>query len=93
MESGRKALVGAAGGSDAGFSIADPSDVMEQKLKRAESIDQQVLHQAAAFLSPAQLQILSATQAKWRTLRKDGYAKMQEMFGDHGRSEERPVLK
>ena len=93
MESGRKTLGGATGGSDAGFSIADTSDVMKQKLKRQESIDQQVLQQAAGFLSPAQLQILSSAQAKWRAFRKNGYAKAQEMFGDHGRSEERPVLK
>lgn len=92
MASGRKALGGAAGGSDAGFSIADTSDVMEQKLKRQDSKDQQVLQQAAGFLSPAQLQILGSTQARLRAWRISGYAKAQEMFGDHGRSEERPVL-
>jgi len=93
MESGRRAFGDANGGSNAGFSIADTSDVMKQKLKRQESIDQQVLQQAAGFLSPAQLQILSSAQAKFRAWRKDGHAKAQEMFGDHGRSEERPVLK
>jgi hypothetical protein len=93
MESGRKTLGVAAGSSDAEFSVADPSDVMNQKLKRQESIDHQILQQAAGFLSPAQLQILSSTQAKWRTLRKEGYAKVQEMFGNHGKSEERPDLK
>jgi hypothetical protein len=92
MESGRRALGGATGGSDAGFSIADTSDVMNQKLERQESMDQQVLQQAAGFLSPAQLQMLSSAQAKFRAFRKSGYAKAQEMFGDHGRSEERPVL-
>jgi len=93
MESGRKALGGAAGGGDAGFSIADTSEVMEQKLKRQESIDEQVLQQAAGFLSPAQLRILGSAQARFRAWRKDGYEKAQQMFGDHGRSEEGPVLK
>jgi hypothetical protein len=81
----RRKAVGAASGSDAGFSIADTSDVMKQKLTRQESIDQHVLQQAASFLSPAQLQILSLTQAKTMALRKDGYAKAQEMFGDRGK--------
>jgi hypothetical protein len=66
---------------------------MEQKLKRQESMDQQILQQAAGFLSPAQLQILSSAQAKFRAFRKNGYAKAQEMFGDRGGSEERPVSK
>jgi hypothetical protein len=80
MESGRKALGVAADGSDTGFSIADTSEVMEQKLKRQESIDEQVLQQAAGFLSPAQSRILSSAQARFRAWRKDGYAKAQQMF-------------
>jgi hypothetical protein len=81
MSSARKGGGEDAGGNT-GFSVADASDVMDRKLKRQEAVDQQVLQQAAAFLSPAQLQILNAAQARLRAWRKNGYAKAQEMFGD-----------
>jgi hypothetical protein len=86
MSSARK-RGGEPAAGNTGFSVADASDVMDQKLKRQESVDQQVLQQAAAFLSPAQLQILNAVQARFRAWRKDGYATAQEIFGD------RPTLK
>jgi hypothetical protein len=76
------------GGTNAGFSIADSGAVMNQKLKRQASIDQQVSKEAAAFLSPAQLQILKAAQVRLRGWRKDGYAKAQEMFGDRASPQE-----
>jgi hypothetical protein len=73
------------GGSDAGFSVADTIEVMDQKVSRQESIDQHILQQAAAFLSPTQLKILSSTQAKMMSDRKIGYAKARAMFGDQNR--------
>ena len=85
MEAGRKATGNTAGSSDAGFSIADTIEVMNTKLSRQESIDQHVLQQAASFLSPAQLKILSSTQAKMIAQRKNGYAKARAMFGDQNR--------
>jgi hypothetical protein len=91
MDSGRKALCGDAGGGDAGFSMADTSEVMEQKLTRRASIDQHVLQQAAGFLSPAQLEILSAAQDRLRTWRRNGYAKIKAMFGNQGNSETGPA--
>jgi hypothetical protein len=84
MESARKAAGNFTSDSVAGFSIADSSDVMNEKLSRQEAIDQHVLQQAAGFLSPVQLQILGSAQARMMTSRKDGYAKAREMFGEHG---------
>jgi hypothetical protein len=84
MESGRKAVGDSATGSVVGFSIADTSDVMNEKLSRQEIIDQHILQQAAGFLSPVQLQILGSAQARMMTARKNGYAKAREMFGEHG---------
>jgi hypothetical protein len=82
MEAGRKAVPSNAGGSDAGFSVADTSDAINKKLSRQESIDKLVLEEAASFLSPAQLMILGSTQAKMLAMRKTGHAKAQAMFGD-----------
>jgi hypothetical protein len=84
MESGRKAIGNSTSGSMVGFSVADTSEVMNEKLSRQESIDQYVLQQAAGFLSPVQLKILSAIQAKMMCARKNGYAKTLAMFGEHG---------
>lgn len=81
MESGLKAV-----GSSVAFSIADSKDVMNEKLSRQEMIDQHILQQAAAFLSPVQLQILSSAQSRMTTARKNGYAKAREMFGEHGQA-------
>jgi len=82
MEAGRIAVGNTAGTSDAGFSVADTSDVMNKKLSRQESIDQHILQQAANFLSPAQLTILSSTQARMMAARKNGYAKARATFGN-----------
>jgi hypothetical protein len=84
MESGRKAVGNFTSDSVVGFSIADTSDVMNEKLSRQESIDRHVLQQAAGFLSPVQLQILGSAQARMMTARKNGYAKARELFGEHG---------
>jgi len=81
MSSARKGRGEDVGGNTE-FSIADASEVMDQKLKRQESVDQRVLQEAFAFLSQAQLQILNAVQTRLRAGRKDGYAKAQEMFGN-----------
>jgi hypothetical protein len=81
MSAARKAG-GEDAGAHAGFSMADTSEVMDQKLKRQESVDQQVLQQAAAFLSTAQFQILNVALVRLQSWRKQGYAKAQEMFGD-----------
>jgi hypothetical protein len=85
MESGRKAFGTSTTGGTVEFSIADTStsEVMNEKLNRQESIDQHVLQLAAGFLSPVQLKILASAQAKLMTARKNGYAKAQEMFGEH----------
>ncbi len=88
MASGRQALTGATGHTDAGPGIADSVEVMEQKLKRQESLDTRILQTAAGFLSPAQLQILGSAQTRFRTWRKNGHAKGQAMFGDRGSSGE-----
>ena len=82
MQSGRKAF-GDLGGA-VGFSVADTSDVVIEKLSRQESIDQHVLQLAASFLSPVQLKILGSTQAKMMTARRNGYAKARAMFGERG---------
>jgi GTP cyclohydrolase I len=87
MESGRKTIGNSASGSVVGFSIADTSDVMREKLSRQESIDQYVLEQAAGFLSPVQLKILASALAKLMTARKVGYEKARATFGKH-RSEQ-----
>jgi hypothetical protein len=81
MSSARRECGGDPGGK-VGFSIADASDVTAQKLKRQASVDQQILQQAAAFLSPAQGQILDAALAKLRAWRQEGFAKAQEMSGN-----------
>jgi hypothetical protein len=86
MESGRKTVGGTATGMDAEFSIADTSDAINQKLIRQEAINEKVLHQAADFLSPAQLQILRTWLARQIKFRKEGHAKAREMFGDKGKS-------
>jgi hypothetical protein len=82
MAVGRKTVANIAGGNDAGFSVADTSEVMDKKLGRQEAIDRYILQQAAGFLSPAQLKILGATQARMMAARKDGYAKVRAMCGN-----------
>jgi hypothetical protein len=82
MAAGRKAIANKAGGSQTKFSIADPVEVMNEKLSRQGFIDQQVLEQAAGFLSPAQLKILGSIQTRRMVSRKDGHAKVRAMFGD-----------
>ena len=85
MESGRKAFGKSTAGSVVEFSIADTSDVTNEKLNRQESIDQHVLQLAAGFLSPQQLKILESAQARMMTARKNGFARARKVFGEPGR--------
>jgi hypothetical protein len=78
METARNAL--GDGGSIMEFRVSDNGNVMDQKLARQESINQRVLAQAAAFLSPAQLQVLASTQARMLAQAKEGYLKMRATF-------------
>jgi hypothetical protein len=82
MESGRKAF-GDPGGA-MGFSVADTSNVVNEKLSRQESIDQHVLQLAAGFLSPLQLKILGLAQDRMMNARRSGYAKARVMFRERG---------
>jgi hypothetical protein len=86
MEAGRKTVGGTATGRDAEFSIADTSEVINQKLIRQEAIHEKVLQQAADFLSSAQLKILRTSLATQIKFRKEGHAKAQEMFRANGKS-------
>jgi RNA polymerase sigma factor (sigma-70 family) len=52
-----------------------------QLLQQQEQINQQVLAQASAFLSPDQLQTLGASQSNIVSLQKAGMAVAQKMFG------------
>lgn len=60
--------------------------MINQKLIRQEAINQNVLQQAAYFLSSAQLQVLRTWLARQLEFRKEGHAKALEMFGDNGKS-------
>lgn len=84
MEAGRKAFAGS--GGVVRFSVADTSDVMNEKMSRQESIDQHVRQLAAGFLSPVQLKILGSTQARMMTARRNGHAQAQAMFGERGQA-------
>ncbi len=64
-----------------GFSITDTSAATDQKLQQQEAINQQVLQQAADFLSPAQLQTLGSSQSNIMNARRAGFAIAQKMFG------------
>ena len=64
-------------------SQANPSDktaIMGQVLQQQDQINQNVLQQAAAFLSPEQLQTLSTSQSNMIALQKSMGPMMQKMF-------------
>lgn len=63
------------------FSVATSPDAMNRQLEQEQTIQQQVLQQAADFLSPAQLQTLGAAQSNQINLEKMGFAMAQKMFG------------
>ncbi|HXR06309.1 MAG TPA: hypothetical protein VN765_03205 [Candidatus Acidoferrum sp.] len=86
MAAGRKTVWGSATGRDAEFSIADTSDVINQKLIRQEAVNENVLQQADDFLSSAQMQTLRTSLARQIKSRKEGHAKAREMFGNNGKS-------
>jgi RNA polymerase sigma factor (sigma-70 family) len=64
-----------------GFSVTDTTAMMEQKLQQQEAMNQQVLEQAAGFLTPAQLQTLGSSQSNIINSTRAGYAMAQKMFG------------
>jgi hypothetical protein len=67
------------------LSQANPSNklaMMEQALQREEQINQNVLQQAGAFLSPDQLQTLASSQSNRMAMQKLGTAMVQEMFSN-----------
>jgi RNA polymerase sigma factor (sigma-70 family) len=66
-------------------SQANPSDkmaVMDQTMQQQEQINQNVLQQAAAFLSPDQLQTLSTSQSNMIAMQKAMGPMMQKMFSN-----------
>ena len=65
------------------FSQANPSDkmaMMDQTMQQQEQINQNVLQQAAAFLSPEQLQTLSTSQSNMIAMQKAMVPIMKGMF-------------
>jgi len=54
---------------------------MDQVLKQQEQMNQSVLQQAAAFLSPAQLQTLATSQSNMIAMQKSMAPMMQKMIG------------
>jgi RNA polymerase sigma factor (sigma-70 family) len=63
------------------FNVNDPAAAMAQNLQLQENINQQVLQQAADFLSPAQLQTFASSQSNSLNMERTGYALAQKMFG------------
>ena len=65
-------------------SQANPSDTgqaLQQHLQQQEQMNQSVLQQAAAFLSPAQLQTLGTSQSNIISMQKASAPMMQKMLG------------
>jgi RNA polymerase sigma factor (sigma-70 family) len=79
MKTAQSAVAGA--NNSVKINVTDPSASMEQNLQQQASINQQVLQQAADFLSPAQLQTLGTSQSNLISLERAGYAMAQQMFG------------
>jgi hypothetical protein len=66
-------------------SQANPSDkmaAMGQAMQQQEQMNQSVLQQAAAFLSPAQLQTLGTSQSNMIAMQKSMAPMMQKMLGN-----------
>jgi hypothetical protein len=63
------------------FDVTDPAAAMQQNLQQQEAVNQQVLEQAADFLSEAQLQTLATSQSNRIALERTGYEMAQRMFG------------
>jgi RNA polymerase sigma factor (sigma-70 family) len=68
------------------LSQTNPSDkvaaVMSQQMQQQDQINQNVLQQAAAFLSPDQLQSLANSQSNLMALQKVGMVMAQKMFNN-----------
>jgi RNA polymerase sigma factor (sigma-70 family) len=80
MQEARKSVAG----DNTAFSVGDSSAAMGQKLDQQEAINEEVLQQAASFLTPAQLQILGNSQSNMVAMTKAGYAMAQKMFDSQG---------
>ncbi len=61
-------------------SASDKTANVEQELQQQEQVNQNVLQQAAAFLSPDQLQVLAASQSNIVAMTKSMMPMMQKMF-------------
>ena len=61
---------------------SDKTAVMDQVLQQQEQINQSVLRQAAAFLSPDQLRTLSTSQSNMIAMQKSMGPMMQSMFSN-----------
>jgi len=67
----------------------DPTDIsgnMSRAMQQQEQVNQQVLQDAAAYLSPAQLQTLGNAQSNFLSMQKAGAAMAQSMFGGSSNS-------
>lgn len=63
------------------MSGADKVAMADQYVQQQEQINQQVLAQAAAFLSPEQIQALGNSQSNFLSMTKASMAMTQKMFG------------
>jgi RNA polymerase sigma factor (sigma-70 family) len=81
MKSARSAAGGDGSDPAGGFSVANSGAATEQVIQRQQNINQQVLQQAAAYLSPAQLQTLGTSQSNMISMQQAGYTLAQKMYG------------
>ncbi len=61
-------------------SDGDISGLMEQQMQRQQQLNQTILDQAAAYLTPDQLQTLASSQSNMLSMQKAGMAMAQKMF-------------
>jgi hypothetical protein len=74
-----------AAGSSQDSAQTDPSDltaIMSKSAQMQEQVNQNVLQQAAAFLSPDQLQTLANSQSNMMAMQKLGASMAQKMFNN-----------
>jgi hypothetical protein len=62
--------------------VSDKTAAMDQVLQQQEQINQSVLQQAAAFLSPQQMQTLATSQSNMVSMQKGMAPMMQKMMGN-----------
>ncbi len=83
METMQTANQSAAAPSQADIAKASQGDIsgmMEQQMQRQQQINQTILDQAAAYLTPDQLQTLASSQSNMLAMQKAGTAMAQKMF-------------